>query len=167
MKRHEFEKLALELRPRILTTATKLLSDADLAEDVAQETLLKLWSLKEKLSQYRSVDSLAMVVTRNRCLDILRQQGRNYNVSLDDFDTVAPELSPMERMIENESENEASQILSMLPEGQQIILKMKHIEGLEIEDIAQLTGATPNAIRVTLSRARKRVKEIFNSRQCL
>ena len=38
---------------------------------------------------------------------------------------------------------------------------MKHVEGLEVEEIAELTGSTPGAVRVTLSRARKKVKELY------
>ena len=164
MDRREFEQLARGLRPRVLMTATKVLTDPEMAEDVAQETLLKLWSLRERLSDYQNVDGLAMVIARNKCLDILRQQNRVYRVPIEDVEAMSPELSPMEALIDTESDDEVSEILSMLPEGQQVVLRMKHIEGMEVEDIAQLTGCTPNAIRVTLSRARKRVKEIFNNR---
>ncbi|MCH5245642.1 MAG: sigma-70 family RNA polymerase sigma factor [Muribaculaceae bacterium] len=164
MDRREFEQLARGLRPRVLMTATRVLTDPEMAEDVAQETLLKLWSLRERLSDYQNVDGLAMVIARNKCLDILRQQNRVYRVPIEDVEAMSPELSPMEALIDTESDDEVSEILSMLPEGQQVVLRMKHIEGMEVEDIAQLTGCTPNAIRVTLSRARKRVKEIFNNR---
>jgi RNA polymerase sigma-70 factor (ECF subfamily) len=38
---------------------------------------------------------------------------------------------------------------------------MRHLDGLEIGEIAALTGSTPEAVRVNLSRARKRVRELF------
>lgn len=38
---------------------------------------------------------------------------------------------------------------------------MRHVDGMEISEIAAVTGSTPNAIRVTLSRARQNVKELY------
>ena len=38
---------------------------------------------------------------------------------------------------------------------------MKHVDGYEVEEIASLTGSTPEAVRMNLSRARRRVKELF------
>ncbi|MCH5346108.1 MAG: sigma-70 family RNA polymerase sigma factor [Muribaculaceae bacterium] len=165
MKQNEFEQMARGLRPALLRTALKVLSDEDLAEDVAQDTLLKLWDMRDRLYKYQSVDTLAMIIARNKCLDIVRQRGRVINVSLDDFDATAPMLSPVDEMIDAEADDEADEILAQLPENQRFVLKMKHIDGLEVDEIAAVTGSTPNAIRVTLSRARKRVLEIFNQRK--
>ena len=157
--------MARGLRPALLRTALKVLSDDDLAEDVAQDTLLKLWDMRDRLYKYQSVDTLAMIIARNKCLDIVRQRGRVINVSLDDFDATAPMLSPVDEMIDAEADDEADEILAQLPENQRFVLKMKHIDGMEVDEIASVTGSTPNAIRVTLSRARKRVLEIFNQRK--
>uniref|UniRef100_UPI0032E43D72 RNA polymerase sigma factor n=1 Tax=Phocaeicola vulgatus TaxID=821 RepID=UPI0032E43D72 len=53
------------------------------------------------------------------------------------------------------------EVIGTLPDLQQSILRMKHLEGFEVEEIARLTGSTPVAVRTNLSRARKRVKEQF------
>ncbi len=165
MERENFERLARATRPHIVAKAIKVLSDAEMAEDVAQETLLKMWSMGDRLGEYRSFEGLALVIARNRCLDLLRQKGRSRSVPLDDFDMADSRLSPEEQVIDSESEAEANSMLSRLPEGQQIVLRLKHIDGLEVEEIAQLTGSSPNAIRVTLSRARHRVLQLFNERK--
>ena len=44
---------------------------------------------------------------------------------------------------------------------QQAVLRMKHLDGLEVGEIAELPGSTPEAVRMNLSRARRRVKEMF------
>ena len=46
-------------------------------------------------------------------------------------------------------------------------LRMKHVDGFEVEEIAGLTGSTPEAVRMNLSRARKRVREQFFKMQTL
>lgn len=164
MEQHDFERQARAVRPRITAIALRVLADAEEAEDVAQETLLKMWSLRDRLDEYRSFEGLAVVIARNRCLDIVRRQGRLHQVPLDDVDAADHNLNPEEAVIDSECEDEADTILSMLPMGQQVVLRMKHVEGLEVEEIARLTGSTPNAIRVTLSRARHRVLQLFNQR---
>ncbi|MCD8185461.1 MAG: sigma-70 region 4 domain-containing protein [Rikenellaceae bacterium] len=52
-------------------------------------------------------------------------------------------------------------IVDALPELQQAVLRMRHIDELEVQEIAQLTGSNPEAVRMNLSRARRKVKEIF------
>ena len=56
-------------------------------------------------------------------------------------------------------------IIASLPSVQQTVIRMRHIEGLEIADIAKITGSTPGSIRVALSRARQSIKEIFMQHQ--
>ena len=52
-------------------------------------------------------------------------------------------------------------LIGTLPDLQQAILRMKHVEGFEVEEIARLTGSNPVAVRTNLSRARKKVREQF------
>jgi len=52
-------------------------------------------------------------------------------------------------------------IIDQLPEIQQNILRMKHIDGFEIEEIVGITGSKPEAVRMNLSRARKKVRDVF------
>ena len=57
--------------------------------------------------------------------------------------------------------NQVIHLMDRLPELQQKILKMKHVEGFEVEEIAELTGGNVEAVRVNLSRARKRIRELY------
>ena len=53
------------MRPQLLQLAIRYLNNGDDAEDVVQDTLLKLWFLRDRLEDYRSVESLASVITRH------------------------------------------------------------------------------------------------------
>lgn len=161
MELNEFEQMAKSLRPRILTVAVGITSDDSEAEDVAQETLLKMWSIRDRLDSYRSVESLSFVIARNKAVDILRRRALSTGVGIETIDLPDPGFTPEESVVDSETDSETDSLLARLPEGQRIVLKMKHIDGLEVEEIARLTGSNPNAIRVSLSRARHRIKEIF------
>lgn len=151
------------MRPALLRMATHYTEDTDEAEDVVQETLIKLWFLREKLPEYRSIDALAMVITKHLCIN--RRRGKHLTtVTLEEGLTIEGEKDPELRLMDEERKQELMALIATLPDLQQSILKMKHIEGLEVEEIARITGSTPTAVRTNLSRARKRVREQFMRR---
>jgi RNA polymerase sigma-70 factor (ECF subfamily) len=71
------------------------------------------------------------------------------------------EGTPEQDLLNEEKMNEILALIETLPGLQQAILRMKHIEGMEVEEIARLTGSNPVAVRTNLSRARKKVREQF------
>lgn len=52
-------------------------------------------------------------------------------------------------------------VMAMLSPGQRAVLELRHVEGLEIDEIARATASTEAAVRVALCRARQRVKTLF------
>lgn len=163
MELYKFEIEAKRMRPAILRMATHYTEDTDEAEDVVQEVLLKLWFLRERLSQYRNIDALAMVITKHLCIN--RKRGEHLDiVPLEEGWMIEGEASPEKRLVDDERMRELLELIANLPDLQQAILRMKHIDGFEVEEIARLTGSTAIAVRTNLSRARKKVREQFMKR---
>lgn len=148
------------MRPALLRMAVRYLEDSDEAEDVVQDTLLKLWFLRDRLDRYRSVDALAVVITKHLCINRLRG-ARIEKVDLDQGIGMGGGENPEMKLVEEEKMREILDVIRTLPDVQQAVLRMKHLEGFEVEEIARLTGSTPVAVRTNLSRARKKVKEQF------
>ena len=148
------------MRPSILRLAMHYTEDEDEAEDVVQEVLLKLWFLRERLESYRSIDALAMVITRHLCLNRKRERHLE-KVPLEEGRTIIGEDSPEWMIIQEERMGEILKLIAGLPDLQQAVLRMRHVEGFEVEEIARLTGSNPIAVRTNLSRARKKVREEF------
>ena len=152
------------MRPALLRMAIRYLENSDEAEDAVQDALLKLWFLRDRLDQYRSVDALAIVITKHLCII---NCSFTLFLALDKLVRTATGVLPVRRAISSTSKpsrcfmQEILEVIGTLPDLQQSILRMKHLEGFEVEEIARLTGSTPVAVRTNLSRARKRVKEQF------
>ena len=163
MEQHKFEIEAKRMRPSILRLAMHYTEDEDEAEDVVQEVLLKLWFLRERLESYRSIDALAMVITRHLCLNRKRERHLE-KVPLEEGKAIIGEDSPEWMIIQEEKMDEILKLIAGLPDLQQAVLRMKHVEGFEVEEIARLTGRNPIAVRTNLSRARKKVREEFLKR---
>ena len=151
------------MRPSILRLAMHYTEDEDEAEDVVQEVLLKLWFLRERLESYRNIDALAMVITRHLCLNRKRERHLE-KVPLEEGKAIIGEDSPEWMIIQEEKMDEILKLIAGLPDLQQAVLRMKHVEGFEVEEIARLTGSNPIAVRTNLSRARKKVREEFLKR---
>ena len=49
----------------------------------------------------------------------------------------------------------------MLPTVEQAVLRMRHIDGMEIEEIAAISSSTTGAVLTALSRARRRIRDIY------
>jgi len=163
MEQHKFEIEAKRMRPALLRLAQHYTEDEDEAEDVVQEVLLKLWFIRERLDSYRSIDALAVVITKHLCLNRKRERHLE-KVPLEEGMVIVGEEGPEWMLIKEERMDELLKLIAGLPNLQQAVLRMKHVEGFEVEEIARLTGSNPIAVRTNLSRARKRVCEEFVKR---
>jgi RNA polymerase sigma factor (sigma-70 family) len=166
MTRPEFDILIQQLGRKLYGFAFRILRNREEAEDVVQEIFIKLWNMGSKLDEYKSVDALAITMTRNHCLDLVRKQ--RYDVRADHSllemqDHIYP--SPQEQMINNESGRLLRMIIDDLPENYRAVIEMRDIDGISYEEIAVKTNQKVNALRVILSRARKMIRDEFNKYQ--
>jgi len=160
MEQAQFKKEILPLRERLIPYAERMLENKSDAEDIIQEVFLKLWLMRGELSNYSSVDALSVTMTKHLCINRLKVNHREQQ-DLNGIIFADENLSPAEQLEQKDSLEQVMRIIDRLPDLQQAVLRMKHIEGLEIDEIAALTGNAPEAIRMNLSRARRKVKEIF------
>lgn len=160
MEQNRFEIEILPLRPRLIQLAKQLLPDDGTYEDVVQETMIKLWMMRNRLDGYHSIEALAIVITRHLCYDSFRESVY-HKVDLSAAENINVGNTPEEDLLQQEETERLLKIISTLPDLQQSILRMKHIDGLEVAEIAHITGGSPDSIRMNLSRARKRIKGLF------
>lgn len=161
MEREQFITEVLPLRQQLLSLARQILADAASGEDVVQETMLKLWLMRDRLDQYRSIQAIALIITRHLCYNIAKAK-RNTDVALEEADHISTGQTPEELLLLREENERLLSLIASLPDTQKAILQMKHLEGLEVHEIARITGSTPESIRMNLSRARKKIKELFS-----
>ncbi len=156
MKAEEFNKTVVPLRDRLLQQALRLsASDTDTAEDLVQETLIRLWELREELGNHPNVAALASTILRNKWNDHWRwsQHTQNDEQLLKHLHDSTSALSDDMELI--------NFIVNHLPPLQQRIFRMKEIEGYEKEEIMLVTGCSDESLRQNLSRARRRIREQF------
>ncbi|KAA6308336.1 RNA polymerase sigma-E factor [termite gut metagenome] len=157
-----FKTIVLPLRNKLINYAQRLIDNDSDAEDAVQEVMLKLWNMREKLDEYQSVEALAMRITHNLCMDMWRRKSM-VTLPLEQVHMVHIDgITNPEHLIEMKDEYRLiREIIESLPSLQQTIIQMKDVEEYETEEIMEITGCSSESVRSNLSRARKRVREIY------
>lgn len=154
-----FKKTLLPLRSQLLYTAKNILSDEDDAEDAVQEAYIRLWTNRSRLSDHPNAQGYAMQTLKNTCIDKIRS--KKDDVSLDNVNMESATRNPHAELEMNDNIQVIRNIIESLPELQKRIMIMRDVDGYELEMIATITGSDNAAVRVNLSRARKKVRDRF------
>ena len=158
MKQHTFIDLMKPVQDKMYRLALRLLVSKEAAEDATQEVMLKLWSKKQNLSSYDNLEAFAMTVTKNHCLDQLKLKGNN-NLRIVHSNYDSGETSLQKQVEVRDDLDWVQKIIAQLPEQQKILIQLREVEEYEYEEIAKMTDMKETAIRVALSRARKKIRE--------
>lgn len=151
----------LRISPRLRALAQRFsLSDSD-TDDALQDAFCRLWGRRDQLDQ-TLVEGLSIKIVRNLAIDNIRRQlahtgsGKVDAESLSDS-LISEEAEPPDQVLSRVQ----AIIATRLTPRQKSVLKMRDMQGLEYDEIARLTDSTPEAVRTTLSRARRAVRQIY------
>ncbi|WP_440880473.1 RNA polymerase sigma factor [Tenacibaculum sp. C7A-26P2] len=158
MKQSDFLKAVLPFKDRIFRLAKRLLVSTAEAEDATQELYLKLWKNKEKLKRYKSVEAFAITMTKNYCFDRLKSKQAS-NLSLVHTNYKEKGITLDKKIENNDAVAQVRLLIEKLPEQQKAIIQLRDIEQYELDEICKIMEMKSTAVRVALSRARKKIRQ--------
>ena len=159
MENISFRTTVLPLSDRLFRLALRITMNRAEAEDVVQDTLLKVWEQRNEWEQIDSLEAFALTICRNRALDVTKRAGRN-NTSLDKIDSVQPSIFNLQSSIEEREQlSLVRKFMDELPEVQRSIMLLRDIEGKTYQEIAQTLDISETQVKVYLHRARTKIKE--------
>lgn len=158
MKQQAFLKKINPVKDKMYRLALRLLVSKEAAEDATQEVIVKLWNQKHKVKNYTNIEAFAMTVTKNYCLDELKSK-KNNNLRIIHQNFENNSISPQKDLELKDELQWINKIVNTLPEQQKIVFQLRDIEQLEFEEIMEITKMKNTAVRVALSRARKKIRE--------
>ena len=91
MTQQEFEHIAQQLRPLLLHIGQQFFGNSDNAEDIAQETLMRLWQLRDRIEQKVELEPLAIRMAKNLCISEWRRRQVRNSVSLSKQEAITNE----------------------------------------------------------------------------
>jgi len=159
MLARDFKTDVLPISNKLLQFALQILQNEEEAKDVLQDIFLKLWQKRDELSKVENLEAFAIRMIRNRCLDVIRSR-RTVSMEVVKKTRFPDEnYSDTDQLESADTASLVKRIIAGLPDLQRTIIQLRDIEQLEYEEIAEITELNVNAIRVNLSRARKKVRD--------
>jgi RNA polymerase sigma factor (sigma-70 family) len=166
--RHAALALTQRITPRIVAYAYRLLSgDRAEAEDVAQETMLRLWRVAPEWRQGEArVATWAYRVATNLCTDRFRKRKRQGRVALEDApDVPDPAVGSEARLVEADRFNALQVALAELPDRQRQAVVLRHVEGLSNPEIAEVMDLGIEAVESLTARGKRALAAILSGRK--
>jgi len=158
MNQSDFLKVVLPFKDKVFRLSKRLLTSTEEAEDATQELLFKLWKNRDKIASYRNTEAFAMTMTKNYCYDRLKSKQAS-NLTLIHSNYKEKETSLENKLEYIDSVDKVHLLIDNLPDQQKSIIQLRDIEQYDFEEICEMVNMKPTAVRVSLSRARKTIRE--------
>lgn len=156
-----FKRLILPHYRSMYRVALAIIGNEDDAQDAVQETITRLWSKRNSLGDIDNHEAYCILVTKRQCIDMIRRSNRSYN-TLDEAAHIDDQHDTMQSIMSTDKLNLVKSLISMLPKQQRQVLELRAFADCSMDEIEQITGLSSVNTRTLLSRARKRLKELYN-----
>ena len=158
-----FRNNILPLKNELYRLALRITMNAADAEDVVQETMMKVWNRRDQWNQIESIEAFCLTICRNLSLDKVRRMD-NQTQSLDaayDPKDQGVASNPEEQAIQSDRVRLVRQMINQLPEKQRSCMQLRDMEGKSYKDIATVLDITEEQVKVNIFRARQTIREKF------
>lgn len=162
-----FENLARDLAPSIMRYLERYVGDRTVAEDLCQETLMRMAKGLPSFAGRSSIKTWAFAIASRVAADYFRRPDRKARiVELDEVaDLMDPDRAIDERIVVDEMNGCVRAVIDSLPDTYRAALILHDIEGLSAEQTAEIGGCSIATAKIRIHRARIRLKEALQD-QC-
>ncbi len=172
-----FETLAARYRDTLRRYLIGMARQPDVADDLLQETLLRVWTRAEQWDGRGTVKSWLFRVATNLALNDLRNRKRRREQSLESgdadsaddappawmLDTATP--TPEQCALQSEESHRLRRLVAGLPEARRAMLRLVYEEDMELRDVADLLDIPEGTVKSRLYHARKHLSRCWNAEQ--
>ena len=159
-----FAVLVDRYKDMIFTLGLKMVKNREEAEEVAQDTFIKIYNSLTKFKGESKFSTWIYKIAYNTCLDRLKKSKKDdLNISIDEFSshlikTMDNALSALE---DKERKLTIQNCLNLLPREENFLLTLFYFEDQSLEEIGKVMGITANNVKVKLFRSRQKLAGIL------
>ncbi|NDV67341.1 RNA polymerase sigma factor [Dysgonomonas sp. 25] len=159
-----FKQKFLPYHQKLYRIAFRIVQNEANAQDIVQDTYIKLWEKRDQLTDLNSPEAFAITMLKNLCLDFLRspnaKRKEEYIPTMKAHENNEDIYLPNSIEMRDEA-NYIRELIKKLPEQQRLVIMYKDWDGYSTEEIETMMGLSTTNVRVILSRARKTVREQY------
>ena len=164
MKKINFRNDILPLKNELYRLALRITLNPAEAEDVVQETMIKIWNRRDQWDEIESIEAFSLTICRNLAVDKMRKiEGQNQ--SLDEVANDAPDRSyssnPEEQAMQQDRIALIHRLIGQLPEKQRSAMQLRDFEGKSYKEIAAIMGISEEQVKVNIFRARQAIRQKY------
>ena len=163
MKKVSFRNDVLPLKNELFRLALRITLNRAEAEDVVQETMIKVWNKRDHWDEIDSIEAFCLTICRNISLDKIKK-AENQNQSIEEGHD-APDLSytsnPEEQAMQRDRIRLIRHLIDHLPEKQRSCMQLRDFEGKSYKEIAQVLGISEEQVKIKIFRARQTIKQKY------
>ena len=161
-----FRNDILPLKNMLYRLALRITLNREEAEDIVQDTLIKVWNRRDTWHQIDSIEAYCTAVCRNLALDRMqRERRRDIVVSNDSCHTLQEQPDdndgPLEKTSQRQNVEIVRRLVDSLPEKQRSCLQLRDFEGKTYKEIAATLAISEEQVKVNIFRARQTIKQQF------
>ena len=152
-----YHKLIIPAADGMYRYALSIVHEPETARDVVQDCLAKIWNIRHDLAKIEKANAWAFRIVRNRCIETLR---RDRYSDLDEkvVNLQVSGTADQQTITENHIEW-LKEVLQTLPKKQREVFHLREVEEMSYQEIADTCGLSESDVKVTIHRARKKVKD--------
>ena len=160
MRQIDFRYDLLPLKNRLFRLALRITLDHAEAEDIVEDTLLRVWSKREEMEEVENLEAYCLTICRNLALDrSAKKDAQNVSLDAQPYDTVDLSPDPQAQMEQAERLEMVKHLFDSLPERQRTILQLRDIEGKSVRETADIMQMSEANVKVMLHRARQLLRQ--------
>ena len=163
MKKISFRNDVLPLKNELFRLALRITLNRVEAEDVVQETMIKVWNRRDRWEELESMEAFCLTICRNIAIDKTRRM-ENQSQSLES-EHDAPDQSyasnPEEQVMQQDRIQLVRRLIDNLPEKQRSVMQLRDIEGKSYKEIAQILDISEEQVKINIFRARQTIRQKF------
>ncbi len=155
-----FTNDVLPLKDKLFRLALRITLNRAEAEDVVQDTLIKVWNERGKWQEIRNLEAFSITVCRNLALDRCKRASATDAPLTEREHQMSDSLPrPDEAMLRAERLRLVREAMDSLPEMQRTLMLLRDVEGKTYKEIAEILVVSEAQVKVYLHRARQRIKK--------
>ena len=158
-----FHNDILPLKNELYRLALRITLNPAEAEDVVQETMMKVWNRRDEWERIESIEAFCLTICRNLSLDKVRRmdnQVQSLDATIDPSDSRVAS-NPEEQTMQRDRVQLVRQLIDQLPEKQRSVMQLRDIEGKSYRDIANILNISEEQVKINIFRARQTIKQRY------